>query len=105
MRKIRLSKVGAALIVALFLLPPAMIVLSSFMSDRDLDKIYADGAAFCPIPREATLSGYCSSRARPISRRSGIRWELPSVPRRSTRWFRSWPDMRSPTRAFRGADA
>lgn len=58
MRKIRLSKVGAALIVALFLLPPAMIVLSSFMSDRDLDKIYADGAAFCPIPREATLSGY-----------------------------------------------
>lgn len=33
MRKIRLSKVGAALIAALFLLPPAMIVLSSFMSD------------------------------------------------------------------------
>ncbi len=58
MRKIRLSKVGAALIAALFLLPPAMIVLSSFMSDGDLDKIYADGAAFCPIPREATLSGY-----------------------------------------------
>lgn len=54
----RAARLLGALIAALFLLPPCMIVISSFMDGEELSVIYSDRHAFRLIPCEATLSGY-----------------------------------------------